>query len=134
MGYALQLIGSNTLGVKRMSHLFNTEGVVLLTREIGKFITTPIGRTGKLGALRRRMRQKKAKAKRNRNTPVGRFNLQGTVEQGSNELFSIRGDYFEINEDTWVIGKLENGALLEVKGVVHPGGEKVASKVVVLKQ
>lgn len=58
--------------------------------------------------------------------------LEGALKRGNNTDFSIDGTDVVIDENTWLIGKLELGKLARVKTRVQMDGMLYATKVIIL--
>ena len=68
-------------------------------------------------------------AQRMRNPKL--FSLEGTVRTMTSGGFSIEGDLFHVNEDTFVVGELRDAVSAKVKGLYLPDGKRVATAVVI---
>lgn len=58
------------------------------------------------------------------------FTLKGEIDRGNLTKFSINGEDFVIDKDTWIFGEVRAGVVAVVKGV-KIGGANFARKVMV---
>ena len=64
---------------------------------------------------------------------IGSFHLSGIVKAGKRTPYSVGGEEIIVSSETWIIGRLEIGAVVRVQGVVIEKVGKIASKITVLK-
>lgn len=87
---------------------------------------------------RERALAKKARAKKDREMIKKQSSpkalLCGEVTQQMGSKYKIGEQYFTVTPDTWTIGILKVGAVVEVHGKTLPDTEIVAKKVVILKE
>lgn len=62
------------------------------------------------------------------------FCLEGILKVGQNSEFSINGEDFIINHETWIVGDVEYGKKAKVQGLIKPAVAKVARKVTIIKE
>lgn len=60
------------------------------------------------------------------------FRVQGEIANGKRTKYSINGEDFEVDDDTWVVGVLRCGAKARVRGITKPGVGKCATKITIL--
>jgi hypothetical protein len=58
------------------------------------------------------------------------FTIRGEIQAGSRFPYSVLGQDFEINADTWIIGDISIGSVATVHGIAKPGYGNIATKVV----
>lgn len=61
------------------------------------------------------------------------FSLEGVLSRGINTSYAIDGLDFKVSSDCWVVGRLEIGAQVKVRGPVSRDGERCATSIVVTK-
>ena len=103
--------------------------------EIGN---TPIWELKTLGANRPATNspaQRKKETKRSAARDSGGyqvFSVEGLIQSGITAKYSINGEEFDINGDTWVVGVIRLGAMAKVRGTTKVGRPRIATKVVIL--
>lgn len=75
----------------------------------------------------------RAKQSAERKIRLGDFSVEGTLERGLRCRFSVAGEDFDISDNTWVVGRLEFGAKVKVKGRSDRLGQKQATRVLILE-
>jgi hypothetical protein len=100
--------------------------------EIGK---TPIWEpeiVGTKSPRKRNDRRKYArKTQRSSQLAPGKFYLEGIVAGGANHGFSISGEMFQVNANTFIVGEISLGAYAKVQGKFVDGNKKIATKVII---
>ncbi|MCB0359873.1 MAG: hypothetical protein KDD44_09560 [Bdellovibrionales bacterium] len=76
-------------------------------------------------------RERRRSAREETDTQYRQFDLQGLLKPGSRTPYSIAGEDIVIDENTFIVGTLQIGAIGKVKGVVKPGIGRYATKIVV---
>ena len=60
----------------------------------------------------------------------GEFVIDGILERGSHTQYRVDGEEFEINESTWIVGRIQEGVKVRIKGH-YRGGKRFASRILV---
>jgi hypothetical protein len=95
--------------------------------ELPAILAKPI----RFGGQQRLAKRKELASKCRARAAGSAFSLEGLLEPGIKHKFAIKGEEFEISEDTWVFGILEFGAHVTVKGREPERGQKHAGSIVV---
>ncbi len=61
-----------------------------------------------------------------------RFLLEGELHIGKSSVFSVEGTEFEYDEDTMIVGELEIGSLVRIKGQYDSDGQRRANSMMVI--
>ncbi len=59
------------------------------------------------------------------------FDLEGPLVQGAASAYAVGKQDFTFDDETWVFGDLQLGSVVSVSGILVPGGEYYARKIVV---
>ena len=122
-------------GKSLREYLKDVSGVLNKPVNIHAFLTTPIP-IPFVGKPKRRKRPAGAKRKGAEGTSTAsqsrNFILEGTLERGMHAKFSVGNTDFEIDANTWIVGSIEYGARVKVKGVSQ-AESKIATQVIVLR-
>lgn len=66
-------------------------------------------------------------------SPLSTFRLQGLLRPGNRTQHSVDGEDFHITKDTWIIGDLNYGCMVQVKGVLKLGQGRIATKITIVR-